>query len=89
MICHPKSAQPVTEIDEDDDDDDDSKSGSQVSQNLRMLRKREAMMAAKAAEAREKTAGPCSADPCSGSFVSARKHTRELQLSVVSVIHRF
>ena len=88
MICHPKSAQPVTEIDEDDDDDD-SKSGSQVSQNLRMLRKREAMMAAKAAEAREKTAGPCSADPCSGSIVSARKHTRELQLSVVSVIHRF
>lgn len=58
----------IQESDEDDggggDDGDnqnsgDNKSGGQVSQNLRMLRKREAMMAAKAAEAKEKTAGTC------------------------------
>ena len=55
----PKRGRVVLESEEEEEDEGSKGSGSGVSQNLRMLRKREALMAAKAAEAREKNAGQC------------------------------
>ena len=55
----PKRGRVVLESEEEEEDEGSKSSGGGVSQNLRMLRKREALMAAKAAEAREKNAGQC------------------------------
>ena len=55
----PKKGRVIPESEEEEEDEGSKGSGGGVSQNLRMLRKREALMAAKAAEAREKNAGQC------------------------------